>query len=72
MFCDPNFLRRHMAGLLEVTVKSGEGLPAMDVLPLKSSDPYLQLAVGDSTASTRTVMHTLEPKWGETVWLFVK
>ncbi|PRW20266.1 alpha beta-hydrolase isoform A [Chlorella sorokiniana] len=70
-FVSEEFLRRKFAGLVEVTVQSASGLPAADWWPSSKSDPYAVVNIGDSAAATSVVNQELNPRWGESFYLFV-
>jgi hypothetical protein len=68
-YVDADFLNAHMAGLLKITDISAVGLRNADTFT--SSDPYVQLSVGMSSARTKTMPNTLDAQWNETFFLFV-
>jgi len=54
-------------GLLEIEVLEGKNLPAADVsiTGKKSSDPYVEVKIGDGRYRSNTAENTLNPKWKE-------
>lgn len=54
-------------GMLRVTILKATGLEAADmaVFSQATSDPYVEVTVGDETRKTPTIMKTLDPQWTE-------
>lgn len=59
-----------MQGLLKVDLQSAQNLADED--PVGKSDPFVTVSIGDSTYRSKTHNDTLDPKWHETCYLFVR
>lgn len=58
------------AGIVELKIIEAKGLASADFTG--KSDPYVIASIGDSSARTGTKFFTLDPKWNETVRLYVR
>jgi len=60
---------RNFTHVLEFTVKEGKKLRNMEWL--HKDDPYVRLEWGNQVWKTKTVSHSDDPKWNETMYVFV-
>lgn len=70
-YLDPDFLRKKMDGILEVTIRGAKGLKSADMLGGKS-DPYCIVSCGGSSARTPIIENDNNPTWEHKALLFVQ
>jgi Lipase (class 3)/C2 domain len=70
-YLDPDFLRKKMDGVLEITIVGAKRLKSADMFGGKS-DPYCIVSVGGSSARTPTIQENNDPTWEHKCLLFVQ